>query len=92
MANNHINHPALVKFRKLILQDRFKESVELGKAVRSRDQCKKFGFISNTYFNNLENGKVTPSLETFLDMIDTMGYEIEFKPKKENENEKNQTP
>jgi transcriptional regulator with XRE-family HTH domain len=87
MAKSHINHPAIVKFRRLILQDRFKESTEKGKPVRSIEQSKKFGFISNTYFNNIENGRVTPSLETFLDMVDIMGYEIDFFVKQETETE-----
>lgn len=81
MAKSKINHPAMVAFRKLIIQDRFKATVDSGKVVRSIKHREKFGFFSNTYFNQIENGIATPSLETFLDMIDIMGYDIHFVPK-----------
>lgn len=81
MAKSKVNHPAMVAFRKLIIQDRIKETANSGKIVRSIKHKDKFGFISNTYFNQIENGIATPSLETFLDMIDIMGYDIHFVPK-----------
>lgn len=79
-----VNHPVLVKFRTLILEDRFKESLKKSKQVTSKSHAEKFGFLSNAYFNAIQNGKTAPSLETFLYMIDKMGYEIEFKNKETN--------
>lgn len=81
MAHNNINHPALVSFRKLIIEDRYRLMIELGRKVNSTEHGKRFQFLSNPYFNNIENGKVTPSFDTFLDMLDIMGYEIQYVPK-----------
>lgn len=78
MAHNNTNHPALVSFRKLIIEDRYKMMRETGRKVNSTEHGKKFQFLSNPYFNNIENGKVTPSFDTFLDMLDIMGYEIQY--------------
>jgi hypothetical protein len=78
MASSHKDHQAMIKFRQLIFQDRMEKTQGKGKIVTSRDHAAQFGFLSNPYFNRIENGAITPSLETFLDMLDILGYDIAF--------------
>jgi hypothetical protein len=72
------NHPTLIEFRKIIFEDRYDMYKNKGYKVTSIEHSKKFNFLSASYFNNIENGRTNPSLETLLYMLDMMGYEINF--------------
>ena len=77
-----LKHPALVEFRQLLFADRLQKSNQKKRQVRSYEQAYEFGFLSHVYYNQIENGKKPPSLSTMLLMLDKMGYEIQFKKKK----------
>ncbi len=72
------DHPAMIEFRRAIAQYKEDLANTENKRVTSKSMGERFGFRENAHYNRLENGILIPSMDTFLDMLDTMGVEMKL--------------